>query len=83
MKENWAAKAADGRPVDNLFALFKHICETRPADPGVWEQHGRLHARFWLYYHTNTHPYYHREGLWLSPQNVPLTGACTFAMLLR
>jgi|EP01046_Picozoa_sp_COSAG06_P021809 hypothetical protein len=39
-----------------------------PFFAGVWEQHGRLHARFWLYYHTNTHPYYHREGLWLSPQ---------------
>ena len=80
------AKSVDGKSVDSLFGLFKHMIQTHYADPGVWEQHGRLHARFWLYYHTNTHPYYHREGLWLSPQERARDGAlhlCYAVGLLR
>eukprot|EP01048_Picozoa_sp_COSAG05_P010624 COSAG05_NODE_949_length_6474_cov_7.735216_8_plen_32_part_01 len=28
--------------------------------PSLWEQHGRLHARLFYYFHTNTHPYVYR-----------------------
>jgi hypothetical protein len=51
----------------NLFAMYKDNVQKRKANPLVWEAHARLHARFWLWYHSNTHPYYHREGVWLSP----------------
>jgi hypothetical protein len=47
----------------SLFGLFKRICRTGCVAPGLWEQHGRLHARLFYYYHTHTHPYYHREGV--------------------
>ena len=38
------AKSVDGKSVDSLFGLFKHMIQTHYADPGVWEQHGRLHC---------------------------------------
>jgi hypothetical protein len=60
------AQSQSGQRVESLFDLFKHICRTRAVDRRSWEQHGRLHARLFYYFHTNTHPYYLREGLWLS-----------------
>jgi hypothetical protein len=29
--------------------------------------HGSLHTRVFCHYYFNTHPYYHREGYWLTP----------------
>ena len=86
LPRGWGANSADGKRVGNLFELFKHICQTKAVDPTAWEQFGRLHARFWLWHHTNTHPYYHREGLWLSPLERARDGAvhlCYSVALMR
>ena len=41
------------------------MCRTAPVAPAVRAAHGQLHARCFAHYLLNTHPYYHREGVWL------------------
>jgi hypothetical protein len=80
------AQSRHGEQVDTLFDLFKIICRTQAVEPHLWEQHARLHARFFVYFHTNTHPYYHREGLWLSAESRARDGLvhlCYCTALLR